>query len=138
MYPQQFPPPTPNRPPNDALPPEHLRAIAILKDVGIVFGLTFVGGFVIGFVGAIAGVLISTPILALVNFVLATIGFMIAGLRAPQGNRWPHLMLVAAGVWLGGLVNVPLGVPVVVWALGIVVVAITMALGGAISMAIKP
>jgi hypothetical protein len=122
----------------DHLPPEFLRPGRIIADIGIIFGLTFLGGFVVGFVSAFSyGV--SAPMLALgaSNLVLGTIGFILSGMRAPAGNRWPHLLWVALGVWILGLINVLFGLNIGAWIASAAGVAMTMGIGGAISMAIK-
>jgi len=68
---------------------------------------------------------------------MGSLGFFISGLRAPPGNRWPHLLWVALGVWLTGLLSVLFAVSVVSWALSIMFIAATMGIGGAISTAVR-
>lgn len=149
--PQSQPPPQPlayETPPQPQPPPlvyatpdspEHLQPKIILIDIAIIFGLTVFGGCIAGVVAPnlddpdVFGPLL----LAALNLLMTTLGFFISGLRAPRGNRWPHLLWVALGTWLTGLVNVALGVHPAVWALGVIFIAAAMSIGGAISMAVR-
>jgi len=108
----------------------------IIRDVAIIFLLTFIGGFVIGFAGGgrtprtMAAVAIS-------NMSLGTVGFTISGCLA-VGKRWNHLAFVALGVWLIGLMNIEIaGISFWQWVFSSIFVAIMMGLGGALSYAFK-
>ena len=107
----------------------------ILRDTAILWGLTFVGGFIIGVAG-IANSARGTMAIVISNMVLGTIGFVIAGCLAP-GNRWPHLAMVAFGLWLAGLLNLMFGISILQWAVSIVFIGIMMVVGGALSYAFK-
>jgi FtsH-binding integral membrane protein len=122
------------------LPPERLRPGPILRDVAIVFVLTFLGGCIVGSFGAMSGHegRPSILLLAALNLVLGTIGFTLSGVMAPPSNRWLHLTWVALGAWLTGLINVVMGMPFMQWAVGIIFVMAMMGLGGVISMLIRP
>lgn len=113
-----------------------VRVGPILRDIAIIVGLTFIGGFVIGLAGSYRsprGMLA----IAASNILLGTVGFVISGCLAP-GNRWRHLAYVGLGVWLFGLFNVLfLGFGIVQWFFGIILVALMMGVGGAISYAFK-
>jgi len=127
------PPPIIQPPPSTE---QQVRVGPILRDILIIFVLTFIGGFVIG--------LASEPtsprwILAIPasNLLLGTVGFVISGCLA-VGNRWRHLAYVGLGVWLTGLINVLLfGFSIVLWFFSITFVALIMVLGGAISYVFK-
>ncbi|HLY58550.1 MAG TPA: hypothetical protein VKS60_23510 [Stellaceae bacterium] len=113
-----------------------LRILPILRDVLIIFGLTFLSGFVVGFLFAFRGAS-GTPAyavaLGLSNLVFGTVGFVISGCLAPPG-RWRHLLLVAVGVWLLSLANVAfMGVPFLQWAFLVIPIAIIMGVGGGLS-----
>lgn len=79
----------------------------IIRDVAIVWILTFFGGFVAGF--ALAGLPGTAQRLAsaaaVSNLLFGTVGFTIAGYLAPPG-RWRHLGFVVVGCWLAALTNV--------------------------------
>lgn len=91
-------------------------------------------------IGCISGLSLSgratINVIAVSNVIMSIIGFTISGLRAPEGNRWPHLALVAVGAWLSGLINLLFGISLLTWACGSIFVAITMGIGGAISIGI--
>lgn len=110
----------------------------ILRDVAIIFGLTFVGGFVIGVLGAILSIPEQTAplLIGLSNIVLGIIGFTIAGTSNPP-QRWKHLLLVALCLWPLGLLNLLAGVTFVQWIFSIIVILFMMAVGGVISMAVS-
>jgi len=114
-----------------------IRWLVVLRDVAIVFGLTFVGGFVIGVVGGLRGEPVNVLVLGVSNLITATIGFSIVG-SLTREKRWAHLAVVAVGAWLTGLANVALGTTnIFQWVAGIFFVAATMGVGGAISCLIR-
>jgi hypothetical protein len=119
---------------------EHLRVRTILVDVAILFGLTFFGGFVVGFAAAASSVSMGVMMAALAvsNMVLLTIGFVLSGCRSPRGKRWPHLAWVALGIWLVSFLNVLfLGVSLGQWIGSAVLMVICMLIGGGLSMFIR-
>ena len=113
-----------------------IRILPILRDILIVFALTFVGGFVVGFIFATQGAYGTSSYavaLGLSNLLLSTVGFVISGCLAPP-ERWRHLLLVAVGVWLLSLINVAfMGVPLIQWAILAIPIAVTMGVGGGVS-----
>jgi FtsH-binding integral membrane protein len=118
---------------------ERLRIGPIVRDVIIIWILTSMGGFVIGF--ALAGVLGAKErevgAYAVSNLLFGTLGFTIAGFLAPS-RKWRHLGIVAIGVWFTSLINVMfLGVSVPQWIGGAIFLAIFMGLGGAISNVLR-
>ena len=122
-------------------PPPAQQAVnikAIIRDVAIVWGLTFIGGFVIGLSGGLKG----DPQrgqLALVasNFFLGTVAFVISGCLAPY-PRWRHLGYVALGSWLTSIINVfILHVTIGQWVASSIFISIIMGLGGGISYIFK-
>jgi FtsH-binding integral membrane protein len=122
------------------LPPERLRPGPILRDIAIVFVLTFFGGCMVGSLSATRGHEgpPSVLLLAASNLALGTIGFTLSGVMAPPSNRWLHLTWVAFGAWLTGLINVVMGMPVMQWAVGILFVMAMMGVGGLLSMLFRP
>lgn len=116
-----------------------IRIGAVLRDVGIVMLLTFIGGLLIGMtMGEDAyydpdGFLMT---LAIVNIVFGSIGFAISGYFA-KPNRWSHLFIVALGVWFASLINLLFGVTMAGWISSIVGVLIMMGIGGGISMMLR-
>lgn len=108
-----------------------MKPLRILRDVGIVFGLTLLGGFVIGVAtaGSPRGPMYVAAI-AISNLLFSTVGFFIAGCLTIE-NRWKHLALVGLGVWLASLVNVVfVGTTIIQWIFASIFVAITMGIGG--------
>jgi hypothetical protein len=123
--------------------PAPLNPLIILRDVAIVWGLTFLGGFVIGFAAGFTGaaqdparMLIFREVGIVLNAVLAVTGFVIVGCLK-GGNRWQHLCIVALLAWASGLLNLLFGETPVQWMLGLPFVFIYMAVGGGISYLIR-
>lgn len=116
-----------------------IRPLLILRDVAIVWAVTFVGGFAVGIYAGVAqldpGQLLIA--IALANLGFGTVAFAIIGCIAPPG-RWPHLLLVALFTWLSSAVNIILiGATVPQWIGGSIATLIMMGLGGAISFLFK-
>lgn len=108
---------------------------AIALDVGIVWGLTFTGGLLVGVTARSAGEYLIGLIWA--SWFLGSVGFTIVGCRA-KGNRWHHLARVAVGTWLISIVNVILGLGSLgQWLVGSFFVALMMGTGGVVSFAFK-
>ena len=110
---------------------------AVLRDVGIIFALSFVGGLVIGVaVGATRSDQVTMAV-GCSNILFGIVGFTIAGCLA-RGNRWHHLAYVTLSVWLASLVNIPLGVTTFEhWFVFSPLLWIMMAIGGGISFIFK-
>ena len=122
-------------PPPSAKAP--LRFGLIARDVAIVWGLTFLGGFVVGLTGGKHGAHQVTMVLALSNLFFGTLGFTIAGYLAPH-PRWNHLAYVALGAWLTSLVNVAFfHVKVTQWMTGGFFMLVIMGVGGGLSYLFK-
>lgn len=106
----------------------------LARDVAILWVLTLIGGFFVGFFGRLgawsAGG--TQMAIALSNFVLGTIGFTISGCLV-GGQRWKHLRNVMLCVWVTGLINLLVGVTLIQWALSLIVLTIIMLTGGGIS-----
>ena len=112
---------------------------AIIRDVIIVWILTSIGGFLVGFqaeVGGGQGAIITA--LALSNMLLGTIAFCISGCMI-QNARWKHLAIVATFCWLTSLVNVIVEFMTIAdWISSIVWILIWAGLGGGLSFIVKP
>lgn len=117
----------------------------ILRDVAIIYGLTFAGGYVAGFAYGMAGGNTSNAegqaifvlVLAVSNLLFGTIGFAISGWLAPP-ERWRHLSKVGVGLWLTGLINIAVfNVTVIAWIWSAIFIAIAVGLGGGISYLFK-
>jgi hypothetical protein len=118
---------------------ERLRVGPIIRDVIIIWVLTSMGGFVIGF--ALAGLpdakTREVGAYAVANFLFGTLGFTIAGYLAPP-RKWRHLGVVAIGVWFTSLINVMFfRTSIPQWIGGAIFLAIIMVLGGALSNFLK-
>jgi hypothetical protein len=109
-----------------------MNITAVIRDVLIIFALTFLSGFVIGLSGARHG---QQYLLAIAagNLLFMVIGFTISGALAKTA-RFKHLIQVALGVWLLGLLNLVIGSATIAqWAIGIVFILVAMGIGGGLS-----
>lgn len=134
-YPPPYPPPPP--PPADA----SLRPGAVVRDVAIFWGLTTVGGFIVGFVSAALHLTGGVPVLAiaLCNLGLGLVAFTLSGSLVPPSIRWKHLAVVALAAWLTSLVNVAFfHATLLNWAFGAIFIGLLMGLGGALSYVFNP
>jgi|SRR6185436_14288661 len=116
-----------------------VRSGPIIRDVAIIWALTFIGGFIVSIAGGASSLDQSQYVLAIAasNLLLGTVGFTISGVLAPLG-RWRHLGIVAFWVWITGLLNVLLNVVTIPqWIGGSIFVAMMMGLGGALSYLFK-
>ena len=104
-------------------------------DAAVLFLLTFVGGFLVGFLAGLNAQQINLPLLGLSNLILATVGFAISSYRIREG-RWVHLALLAGIFWISGLVNAVIGfTDFSGWLMSAVPTLVFMALGGGIGWA---
>ena len=115
------------------------RTGRVLRHALVVMGLTFAGGFVVGFLSAVLGIPDdqSVPLLIGSNLLMMTSGFVWSA-AANRNSRWTHLVAVALCVWPMGLVNVLFGVTVMEWFLGIIAILFTMVVGGLVSYLLAP
>lgn len=110
-----------------------IRFGPVLRDIGIIWILTGLVGFVIGI--AMVGSDLNSMLVAagLGNIIFGTIGFVISGSLA-KTNRWKHLFAVAIGVWLTSFINIFLiGVAFEQWLISFFLVMVMMVIGGLIS-----
>jgi len=114
---------------------------AIARDVLIIWGLTFCGGFVIGVALGKNG--LGTPramiAVALSNFLLSVVGFCIAGVLE-RAQRLPHLAVVALACWLLSAMNLAWNPAFKVsnWLVSSVFVLAAMGVGAGLSLAFAP
>jgi hypothetical protein len=107
---------------------------AVVRDVLIIMGLTFLAGFVIGLTGVARG---PNAVLAMAagNLVFMIVGFTISGALA-RTRRFNHLLWVALGVWLASIINVLFfGATIIQWFMSVVVILALMGIGGLLSYA---
>ena len=128
MSTSETPPPQPRS--------DKLKPLRVLIDVGITYGLTCLGGVVIGIASAMAHQPRSMLVIGASNIIFSVIGFAIAGYFTTE-NRWRHLLCVAGGLWLTGLPNLALGITFLQWFFGIVVILFAMAIGGGLASLVK-
>lgn len=81
---------------------------AIIRDVAIICGLMALAGVVIAL---IPGQEFPTLAIGMATFLFGTVGFIISGCLTKM-DRFRHMVKVAIGVWLIGLVNIPLAVTI--------------------------
>lgn len=107
------------------------RAAVVLRDAGIVYGLTFSTG--VGM--ALAGVtLFSDPWTTyLANLLSGATGFLLSGIRT-RFDRLEHLAWVAATLWTFNLINIVLGLQSTAsWIYSGVTVLLMAVIGGTLS-----
>ena len=98
----------------------------VLRDVVIVWLLTFTGGIVAARVGTGP----KGPVLVMSNLITGVIAFTFIGCLTPV-RRFRHLIVVAFAAWLSGLLNVVVfHNPVAAWMVSIVYLTIVMVVGG--------
>jgi hypothetical protein len=116
----------------------NINWMAVLRNVAIVFGLTFVAGFIVGLISQIQKAPLNLPLLGLVNIFMITLGFFICGCLTPV-KRWPTLLLTVVGVWLASIMNIFLGAATVpTWIASFFVCGIFALLGGGLSTLVVP
>lgn len=98
----------------------------VLRDVVIVWLLTFTGGVVAARVGTGP----KAPVLVMSNLITGVIAFTFIGCLTPV-RRFRHLVVVAFAAWLSGLLNVLLfGNPIAAWIVSLVYLSLVMIAGG--------
>lgn len=110
----------------------HLNWRLIAIHALIVFALTVLGGFIVGFVGSFMGA--ATPIyaLAISNLIAASAGFAYSAYKVHE-KRWAHLGAVALILWLMSLINPIFGFSTFgEWILSLIAIVIFMAVGGGV------
>jgi len=106
--------------------------LRVLRDVAIVYGLTFLGGLIIGTTN-LQG---ARAVVPWSNLILGVGGFAIAGCLHPV-RRWWHLLLVAIGIWLVSLSNVVLyNFSFATWLFSAIITAVVASAGGGLSLII--
>lgn len=120
-----------------------MRIWPVVRDVIIVWILTAIGGFIVGFAVTVVtgGPPKHTPgytlAIATSNFLLGAVAFTIVGCLTPTA-RWRHLAIVAVVAWLTSLINVVLwGTRISQWVDGIIFMAVIMGTGGGLSYLFK-
>lgn len=113
--------------------------VRVLRDALGIALLVGIGGLLVAQVGGVGAGGIPMPRVAVSNFLLSLIGFVIAGALTRE-FRGRHLFLVALGVWLLGLTSVLLlGITVQQWAVSALAIFFACLFGGAIASALfKP
>jgi len=103
---------------------------SILRDAVLIFLLTGLGGFVIGFIGSIANsiqpnTITSNKAMELVgisNLLLSIIGLTISGYKIKE-NVADHLAYVGLAIWIMSLINIIIGkINLIQWLTSILVV----------------
>ena len=105
----------------------------VLRDVAIIWVLTFTGGVVAARVGTGP----KAPVLVMSNLITGVIAFTFIGCLTPV-RRFRHLLVVAFAAWLSGLLNVLLfGNSIVAWIVSVVYLTLVMIVGGLLSYLFK-
>ncbi len=111
-----------------------------IRDVVIIIGLSFLGGFIGGMALGAKGVMDPEVIMgtiAILNIITVSIGFWIVGClyKKEVKERFNYLGYVGIAVWLFGLVNIALGVSTLVqWFASVIFVIICLGIGGGLSL----
>lgn len=112
---------------------EHLQAGIIVVDVVLVVAAFAIGTCLVPMVGLFESR--GTYLVAVGgHLLLLSLAFLLSSVRAPRGNRWPHLLCVAGGAWACGLPLLLIGMPFTWWASLGAYVLCAMAIGAALSM----
>lgn len=108
------------------------RPAAVLRDAGIIYGLTFATGIGMALVGV---TLFSYPWTTyLANLLSGSLGFLLSGIRR-EVDRVEHLAWVASTLWSFNLLNVGLGLQSTAsWIDSGLTVILMAAIGGTVSM----
>ena len=112
----------------------------IIRDTALIWGLTAIGGFIIGFFGRLYNLDIRTFYFALSisNVILLIVGFCISASLTPK-DRFSHIFYVAFAIWLVGALNIFfVGLTFFDWAMSIFLIFLTMGIGGGISYLFAP
>ena len=107
----------------------------IVRDVLIIFVLTFIGGFIVGISLGANGIKGTSGLIAigLANILLSAVGFCISGALA-KTDRFKHLFKVAIALWLASTINlIWMESNIVQWASSIIPILIAMGIGGGTS-----
>jgi hypothetical protein len=105
----------------------------VFRDMAITLGLSFVGGFGLGFLRSLFGISWDAYeiLIGASNLLSCLLGGFISGLSVPRHARFRHLQAVGLLVWLFGLINIALGVTDFAgFILSVLVIAACLALGG--------
>ncbi|WP_445637713.1 hypothetical protein NSTC745_02879 [Nostoc sp. DSM 114161] len=113
--------------------------MAIIRDVVLLNVVTFILGFLLAFAMPNSTLEEMMPTIALFNFVILTLSFLISGCVA-KVNRFRHLRVVAILIWLGSIVNIYIvpGASLLTWLISSIPIAITMLIGGGLSFLVVP
>lgn len=106
----------------------------IIRDVAIVWSLTFLSGVIVGFLVAQNQLPAQSRIagLALANGIFSVVGFTIVGALARK-DRFKHMARVCVVAWLVGLTNVIFGSVFKHWLLSLLFLFTAMLIGWALS-----
>ena len=113
-----------------------LRLGAVIRDVGILWLVTGIGGFLIGVFAAGRSSEDNRALVGLMNLIVIPIFFAVIAVRAP-GNRWRHLFAVAILGWLTSIVNVIFGLTFADWISALIFSLVAAGVGGGISYAFR-
>ncbi len=115
----------------------HLNWKLVALHALIVFALTILGGFSVGFITSISGTPAPLTVLAITNLVFASAGFAYAAYKTRE-KRWAHLSAVALVLWIFSLMNLVLGFATFLeWALSLIVILVFMLVGGGTGILIE-
>ena len=116
----------------DTMKRMHLNWRLIGIHAVIIFALTVVGGFLVGFVGGFFGSGMPIYALAISNLISASAGFAYSAYKVSE-KRWAHLGAVALVLWLMSLINPLLGLATFgEWVLSLIAIIFFMVIGGGV------
>ncbi|HWN07931.1 MAG TPA: hypothetical protein VNO50_01355 [Pyrinomonadaceae bacterium] len=118
-----------------------MKVRQILIGVALVYGFTFVGGFIVGVVASTGGIPAPLAIVGVMisNLILSVLAFCIAGVLI-KTERFKSLLVVAVICWLLSALNMSF-IPeftVIQWAFSLVFILVTMGAGGGLSFLFAP
>jgi hypothetical protein len=112
------------------------RFRTIGRDIAILWGFTFAGGFLVGLISAGEPESFHKIASLIATALSMTIGFTTVGCLA-KGSRWRRLFAVAILVWVSSIINIVLGFTIMTWLLQLPIHLTWMAVGGGISYIIR-
>lgn len=108
----------------------------VFRDAAITLGLSFIGGFVLGFLRSMLGISWDAYgiLIGVSNLCSCLLGGFISGLNVTKNVLIRHLQAVGLLVWLFGLLNIALGITDFAgFIISALVIAPCLALGGWLS-----
>jgi FtsH-binding integral membrane protein len=123
---------------SDIARPHRIRLLKVLRDVVAIFVLTFLWGFAVSVASNLAPqarLFLAARVIG--TFAILVLGFAASGILSPE-KRWRHLSLVAAGLWIVGVMHAVIAGGNTSRSAGLpFLIAIATGIGGGLSVLVK-